>query len=255
MHVAQTSLDSAVRVLQDLVDAYTARDYELLEGDESGSGMRVRVHGEVLTLSLSERIKRVPHTITEKEEIRQELNPGWKAPTEDWAPTGVLVLRIHNSPVHSLRAALRDRTKEPLEARLNEFLARLAETARLIKAKREADELQRQKWEAEQRAREEARQKAEVEAARFRRMDHLARLWQRRETLLAFVAAVKERMKVARPELVPVAQAWVDWIAAYLEDRRPVDVLFFEPLLDRNSDGFYHWTGSYGERNEWLDEF
>jgi acetolactate synthase regulatory subunit len=63
---------------------------------------------------------------------------------------------------------------------------------------------------------------------RFRRVERLARLWQRRETLLGFVAAVKEWMKVARPELVPAAQSWVDRIEAYLDNHRPVDVLFFE---------------------------
>ncbi len=110
----------------------------------------------------------------------------------------VLALRITNSPAHSQRAMVRDRAKDPVEQRLNTFLARLAETAKLLKVRREEAELQRQKWAAEEKAREEARQKAEVENARFRRIEHLARLWQRREGLLAFVAAVKERMKVGR---------------------------------------------------------
>ena len=52
---------------------------------------------------------------------------------------------------------------------------------------------------------------------------------------------------------MPAAQAWVDWAKAYLKDHRPTDPLFFEPLLDRNAEGFYHWTGRNGERDEWLD--
>jgi len=71
--------------------------------------------------------------------------------------------------------------------------------------------------------------------------------------MLAFVAAVKERMKVARQELVPAAQAWVDWVEKYLEDHRPTDPLFFEPLLDRSKQGFYRWTVGYGQRDEWLE--
>ena len=149
----------------------------------------------------------------------------------------------------------KDRAKEPLEQRLNGFLARLAESARVLKEQREAEEERRKKREADEKARAEARQKAEVEGARFRRVERLARLWQRREEMLAFVAAVKERMKVARPELVPAAQAWVDWAEKYLEDHRPTDRLFFEPLLDRGKEGFYRWTVGYGQRDEWLESW
>ena len=255
VRVAPASLDRAMRILQALADAFSARGHELLEGDEHGSALRVRVQGEVLSVSLTERVKRHPHFVTEKEEIQQELNSWWKPPTYDWVPTGILALRIENASGHPQRATMRDQATGRLEQRLNGFLARLAEEAKALKAQREAAELQREKWAAAEKAREEARQKAEVEAARFRRVDHLARLWQRRETLVGFVAAVKERMKIARPELVPAAQAWVDWTEAYLEEHRPVDVLFFEPLLGRNVEGFYHWTGSYGERNEWLEEW
>jgi len=255
VQVALASLDRAIRILQALVEAFSVRGHDVLEGDEQGSGLRVRVHGETLSFSLTERVKRVVHVVTEKEQIRQELNPGWKPQTHDWVPTGTFVLRIGNAPGHPQKAMMRDRAHEPLEQRLNGFLARLAESARLVKAEREAAELQRQKRAAAEKARQEAQEKAEVEGARFRRVEHLARLWRRREYLLGFLAAVKERMKVARPELVPTAQAWVDWAEAYLEHHRPVDVLFFEPLLDRDASGFHHWrwTPGYGERDEWLE--
>ena len=63
--------------------------------------------------------------------------------------------------------------------------------------KRAAEALERQKWDAEEKAREEAQQAAELEGARLRRVEYLAKLWQRRETMLGFVAAVKEGMKDA----------------------------------------------------------
>jgi hypothetical protein len=86
-------------------------------------------------------------------------------------------------------------------------------------------------------------------------LPHLARLWHRRETLLGFVAAVKEGMKDARPELIPTAQAWVAWIEAHLEEYNPADVLFFEPLLTRDSPGFHRWSVGGRERDEWLEEW
>jgi hypothetical protein len=257
VQVAPASLDRAIRILQALVEAFSVRGHEVLDGDEHGSGLQVRVQGEVLSMSLTERVKQIPHVVTEKEEIRQELNPGWKPPTHDWMPTGTLALRIGNAPGHPHHGRVQDRANDQVEQRLNQFLARLAESARILKAQREAAELQRRKWAADEKARQEAQEKAEVEGARFRRVEHLARLWQRRETLLRFVAAVKERMKEARPELVPAAQAWVDWAEAYLDDHRPTDPLFFEPLLERNAPRFHHfrWTGGYGERDEWLERW
>jgi hypothetical protein len=198
-------------------------------------------------------LKQALHAATEKEEIRQDLNPGWRPPKHDWMPTGSLALRIGNAPGHPHHGRAQDRANDLLEHRLNQFLARLAEAARALKYQREAAELQQQKWAAAEKERKEAEEKAELEGARFRRVEHLARLWQRRETLVRFVAAVKERMQEARPELVPAAQAWVDWAEAYLDDHRPVDVLFFEPLLDGDSSGFYRWVGGYGDQDEWFD--
>ena len=71
---------------------------------------------------------------------------------------------------------MRDRANEPLEQQLNEYLARLGEAARVLKVQREVEEERKRKWAAEEKAREEARQKAELEGARFRRVEHLAGL-------------------------------------------------------------------------------
>jgi hypothetical protein len=255
IQVAPASLDRVTRLLQALVDAFAARGYELLEGDEGGGGIRVKVKGEALSFSLVERLKQVPHVVTEREEIRQELNPGWSPVALDTVPTGTLVLRIKDAPGPLQHGVFRDRVTLKLEQRLNGFLARMAESARLLKEQREAREEEQRKWEAEARAREETRQIAEVEGARFRRIERLARLWQRREAVRGFVEAVKERMKVARRELVPAAQAWVEWAEKYLDEHHPEDPLFFEPLLDRKSNGYYHWTGHFGDGNEWFEQW
>ena len=80
VQIAPASLERAMRILQALADAFAARGHEVVEGDDQRSGLRVRVNGEVLTLSLTERVRKVSHVLTEREEIRQELNLGWKAP-------------------------------------------------------------------------------------------------------------------------------------------------------------------------------
>jgi hypothetical protein len=255
VQVSPASLDRAMRILQALVDAFGVRGHELVDGDEHGSGLRVRVQGEVVTMRLTEGLTRVPRMETEKEAKEKGRNPAWQRRIYDWVPNGKLVLRIGNAPGYPQHAMFRDRANDPLEQRLNGFLARLAESAVLIKVRREAEEQRARERVAKQKAREEARMKVAVERARFRRVEHLARLWQRREALLGFVSAVKEGMKDARPELVPAAQAWVNWMEAHLEERNPVDVLFFEPLLGPESPDLNDWVGGDRERDEWLDEW
>lgn len=255
VQVAPASLDRVIRILQALVNAFSVRGHELVDGDAHGSGLRVQVRGEVVTVSLTEGLRRVPRIQTEEEATPKGRNPAWPRRIYDWVPNGKLVLRIGNAPGYPQHAMFRDRANDPLEQRLNGFLARMMESAGLIKAQREAEELERQTREARKKAREDAQQTAELEGARFRRVEYLARLWKRREAVLMFVAAVKAGMKDARPELIPAAQAWVNWIEAHLEEYNPADVLFFEPLLTRDTRAFYRWSLGGRERDEWLEEW
>ncbi len=248
--IARTGLDRVGRLLQALVDACTARGYELVEGEAGRSLLTVKVNGEPIELAITERTKRAVHVPTEKEEIQMELNPGWEPHLYDIVPTGTLAIRVVNSPIQSQRATVRDRSGEPLEGRLNELLARMSEAAQFIRERREDQERQRQKWEEEARRREEARQQAQLERARLRRMTELVELWQEQERLRGFLDVVRKRMKVARPELSPAAQAWVKWAENYLKERHPADALFLDPLIQPGSSEFYHYSttsaGPYG---------
>jgi hypothetical protein len=202
----------------------------------------VKVDGEPVELVKSERTKRIDHVPTEKEEIRMELNPGWEPHLYDVVPTGVLAIRVANSPAQPQHATVRDRSDAPLEGRLNEVLARMAEAARLIRERREEQERQRKKWQEEARREAESRQRAQLEGARLRRMEELVELWQRQERLRGFLDTIRKRMEVARPELVPKARAWVDWAEGYLENNHPADALFFEVLIKPETSAFYHYS-------------
>jgi hypothetical protein len=248
--VARTSFERVERLLQALVRAWTVRGYELVEGEAGKSLLTVKVNGEPIALAINERTKRVVHVPTEKEKLRMELNPGWEPDLYDTVPTGTLAIRVANSPDQPQRATVRDRSGAPLEVRLNELLARMAEAARLIRERHEEQERQRKKWEEEARRREEARQQAQLERARLRRMTELVELWQEQEGLRGFLDVVRKRMEDARPELIPAAEAWVKWAEDYLEERHPADALFFEPLIQPGSSEFYHYSttnaGPYG---------
>jgi hypothetical protein len=246
--VSPASLDRTARILDALIGAFDSRGYAVVEGDDDHPQVRVRVADELLVLELSERTKRVVHQLTEREEIRAELNPDWRPPLYDTVPTGTLVIRIVNSPFHSQRSAWRDRHGTPLEERLNEVLAGMAEAARVLKEQREEAERRQREWEEEQRKQEEARERAELAQARHRKLADLSRQWQEWEAIHRFLEAARDRMKVARPELVPTAQAWLDWAEAYLDEHRPTDVIFFDRVTERDDHDFWHYAhdGTYG---------
>ena len=240
--VAPASLNRLERILQTLVVAFGARGYELVTGELGRSRLMIRVDGETLELEFKERTKRVLHTVTEREEVRRELNSGWEPARYDVVPTGALAIRAINGPWRTRAVRVGDRVNAPLETRLNEVLATMAETARLLKEEREAEEKRRREWEEQAKRREEKRERAELEAARVRRIEELVELWQRQEALRGFLNVVRDWMKVARPEVVPTADAWVQWAEAHLEAHHPADALFFEPLLKRDSSAYWHYA-------------
>ena len=255
--VAPTSLDRAIRILQALADAFEKRGHQIVEGDESRSGLRVKVQEELLTVSLTERVKQVRHVVTEREEIRQELDPPYQPPKHDWVPTGVLALRIVNAPSRPQHATWRDRAKLPLEDRLNEFLAGLAESAKALKEQREEAERQRQRWAEEEKRRQEKEQRAQVVRARFRFLEEQARLWRRRQQVLNYVAEVRARLDDPgfKPEERACGERWLEWADDYLKRRDPAGLLFWNALIERDDRLFSHyaWSGGYGQRDEWFD--
>lgn len=253
--VSAEQLDRTCRILHALVTAFEIRGYRLVEGDDAGSGLRVDIDGEHLTLTISERVKREALGADEVTSDVLHADMGWRIPGSQfrWQPTGQLRLQLPNSC--GFRVRWGDRLKQPLELRLNEVVAALAESA--VRRKRQRAEAAREAEERarEQRRQEEARKKAELDRARFRRLERLVRVWHRREAVAGFLAAVKERMKDARPELVPTAQAWIDWAEDYLDRHRPVDQLFFLKLTGREGPDFYRWSSPFGERDDWNDEW
>jgi hypothetical protein len=107
----------------------------------------------------------------------------------------------------------------------------MAEAARVLRERREEAERRQRAWEEERRKDEEARQQTELTRARYRKLADLSRQWQDWERIQRYLDAVRERMKVARPEVVPTAEAWVKWAREHLDNHRPTDVIFFDRLM------------------------
>ena len=51
------------------------------------------------------------------------------------------------------------------------------------------------------------------------------------------------------------AEGWLRWAEDYFNQRRPLDLLFCNPLFGREDGIFHHfvWSGRYGENDEWLE--
>ena len=237
--VSVANLDRVHRILQTLVSACEARGYELTPGEVGRSRLAVNVNGEPLEVAITEKTKAVPHVLTDEEEARGERF-AW-SPRYDAVPIGTLIMRVMNSPLRA-QGAVRDRLHLPLEMRLNEVLAMMAVSARMLREEREAAEQQRKEWEEEARKAEESRKRLELEGARLRRIDELVERSMKQEALRAFLDVVRKRMEVARPELVPTAQAWVDWAETYLKKQHPADPLFFEPLIEHGTSAYWRYS-------------
>lgn len=172
-------------------------------------------------------------------------------------PTGVLALRIHNAPGPPQHGTFRDRATEPLEQRLNGFLARMAESSRTLREQREAAEKERQRQATEERRRQEQERKDEVTRARFRFLEQQARLWHRKQQVLAYVEAVRAELNDAEvtPKERETAERWLEWADEYLKRRNPLGLLRWNPLITREDRLYYRfaWNGGYGEEDEWLE--
>jgi len=140
---------------------------------------------------------------------------------------------------------LEERGRGEGSQRLNEVLAGMAEAARVLRERREEAERRQREWEEQRRQDEEARQEAELAHARHRKLADLSRQWQERERIQRYLEAVRERMKVARAELIPTAEAWIDWAQAHLDEHRPAAVVFFDKLIERDAtSGTTRWTAN-----------
>lgn len=250
-------LDRALRILQGLVTAFLAEGYEVAEGDDHGSGIRVRVQGELLSMSLMERKRRRAHVLTNSEkELRDEV-PGYRARRYEFRAAGTLVLKVWASDGFGHPTRFEDEKNRTLESQLGGFVAAFVKVATEARTRREAREEQQRRWAAEEAVRQKQERIHELTRARFRFLEQQSRLWHRQQQVLAFLEAV--RAQVADPccteQERATAEGWLGWAEDYFHQRRPVDLLFCNPLFSREDSIYHHysWSGSYGENDEWLE--
>lgn len=259
VQVSRGELDRALRILQAFTEACEKRGFELNGGRAGGGGVSLVVAGQRIHFVIEERLRRVRHELTRAEELAlQRPYPPRDIRKWDYQPDGVLVLKLVGLPwTDGVRLWWADKQTAKLEDRLNEVMAVLPVVAERLRLHNEEVERQRQEREQAERRRQEALERAEVRVARFRFLEEQAELWERRERVLAYVRAVRERLERGEwgEKQKATAEQWLAWAGAYLGECDPTNLLFLNELLTADSKLFpsYRYSPRYGEaRDEWL---
>lgn len=203
IRVAPASLSRALRIVQALIGAIEKRGGTVSVYTER-AGIAADLFGERVLFHLTERTKQGPPTTTYAK--------------YDLVPTGVLSLEIGD---WSRQVAVADTRTLRLEDRLNEFMVKLVEAVfearrrRAERARREAEELERQRLaaiEAEERR---------LEEEKIAQLDTWIHDWRRARHIRAFAKAIRRRR-------APVAEGgelanWLAWAEDYANSIDPLD--------------------------------
>jgi hypothetical protein len=196
--VSETALPRALRVLSGLLRVLEEHDFILRWPKEEGSRLCVLVMGEELSLTISEKIDAVAHTLTEQEIARQKRGQWIYPPKWDYLLTGNLRLSIEGAP-QRVRHSWGDGAKQRVENCIGKFVSSLSIVAEARKKEREESRRREQEWEEEAKRREERR----VEQEKYQRiaetLNSLAAKWKDaqliRDFALAFAKASRQLCK------------------------------------------------------------
>lgn len=180
--VAPESIDRALRIMDAVIRALDARglkvdvteeakfdqNWNRINGTEPANATRVRVDGEWLYFSLSERKKEHrPPPPTPPRSLSEEARRHWariNRPAIVRTPSGQLILTLKVNDDRGHHSVWKETHRKPLESCLNEFVAALYVAAEDIKKERAAVERRRLEREDEQqRAYKESMQRYEDE--------------------------------------------------------------------------------------------
>jgi hypothetical protein len=183
------------------------------------------VDGEKTRFSISERLKRLPHELTERERQDKKRWKYFSAQKYDYVPSGVLVLQVHDVRGYDVRQRWEDKKRTKLEDNVGAFVINLDAVAKGNKQVRE----RHRRWEIERRREEQERwdreRRARYDQALGKDMERMSSDWSKACQLGAFLAMADEALPAAtRGEGEKI---WFDWAQDY--------VWRLDPLSDPDS--------------------
>jgi hypothetical protein len=237
LSVAPSSLERSLSIANTLINAVEKLGFEVNIDSQNGTTLlHWKENDTKVEFSLTEHVRRTRHEITPAEQLarqrywdRSRLNSSAtfpNIPDYDYAPTGVLTMKVGRWPSR----AWNDTPRTKLEQRLSEVVAGVVAVAQGTYAR-----------EQEQRLREESRLQA---IARFeyltkRRADEIERLtkletsatnWERATKLRAFAEAVEKQARDTG-ELSAEQLDWLAWTHAKADGLDPL-IPISDPILD-----------------------
>jgi hypothetical protein len=179
------------------------------------------VNGEDVRLVFEEKCRSVEHVLTATERKDLARGSGSWIPKNDIVPTGLLSLQID----HFLsKTTWKDNAKSRLEARLNDVMVALVQTAILVVRP------ERLRHEAQHRERKERARREGIERHRREILEKALKEWRYAHSLDEFLAALRTAMANAGIDTEgssPQAE-WLRWLFAYREFVDPFEELFQE---------------------------
>jgi hypothetical protein len=161
LHVTETTLPRALRILDAIFVALGERKMEIVWPNEENASLHVVCEAEIIGFALEEILDRKAHTPTVQEAARHKRDYWWSPPKWDCQPTGLLRICLLHGESTGARHTWSERKERSLESQLGTIIlgiGTLVESIQKVKAERQRwhDE-----WEAKERQRQEERQQQE----------------------------------------------------------------------------------------------
>jgi hypothetical protein len=209
--VSKVLVPRALRIMEALVTALERRGYPVSVTEKSET--EVRVLDERIEIALVERFKQV----TVKRQWGDSV---------DLEPCGRLKLRVGGSWTNS---GPEDRPQRLIEHSLNHFVAGLVRRALDAKQARAIHLDRQQRWRIHDDECRRREQERDSERLRVRRLRTLAARWSRHQRLVAFVAAVQQRVHDLNDDGQHLAIRWIEWANKHLIHVDPIASAIDEP--------------------------
>jgi len=257
--VASTSIERAMRIMDALLKNLESRDMKVnVEREEiekrpnslqGGTDWRhipvapifrpsktmVSVLGELLEISLEEKVDRKERQLDQQKIGKNENSHSYRRPEYDYFPTGNLSLCIKDVKGIGIRHTYSDGKKKRLENLLNPFIASLINAAIDRRARRLEQERREREWQEQRRKAEEEESLRREEERRLKILDEQASNWHKSQRIRQYVEAVKKMALWKYGSIEPGSglDKWITWPIRQANKLDPL-IMSFSSISDKS---------------------
>jgi len=209
-----------------LLKAFDKRGWSFKCVNDPKLRMIVTVLDEEIEFSLSEKLKRIDHVLTEKEILDKKLHQYYWGPKWDYISSGMLSLKITDGTYLIKRSSWNDGKVQRIEDMLNKFCISAIELAETYKVRREKKRLDAIRQEDVRVERERLRVLRDAEIKRRDVFNNQSEDWNKAYQFRRYINAVSkletETLNIGNVNISK--QDWLDWANNYVD--------LVDPLMD-----------------------